>query len=381
MAFLDIKNVRIAGMSAGVPKFCIDNKDMAIMLGEDVHETEAFIETTKVRQRRINPYLTTSDLGLPAAEQLITDLGWEKKSIDALLFVSQTADYILPATACILQDKLGLSRECYATDISLGCSGWVYGLSLAASLVSNGQGGMMKRALLIAGDSVGRVPGDAPLFGAACTVTALEYNEGDKGLQFHFGTDGSGYDAIIIPDGGCRNGITEKSFENYEFEDGHIYNRLQCRMIGLDVFAFGISTAPKSVKKLAKQFGFDYLDYDYFVFHQANMKMNEKIVSKLGLDEGKVPNSIQDFGNTSSASIPLTIVTQLKDKIQNKPTKMLCCGFGVGLSWGSVAYDTESIVISNLVEVESEERIDKDSIQEFYRKYCCFEKKNKQDEL
>lgn len=369
MAFLDIKNVRIAGMSAGVPSFCVDNRGMAIKMGNDVHEADAFIETTHVRQRHVNPYLTTSDLGLAAAERLITDLGWDKKSIDALLFVSQTADYILPATACILQDKLGLSRECYATDISLGCSGWVYGLSLAASLVSNGQEGMMKRALLIAGDSVGRVPGDSPLFGAACTVTALEFSEGDKGLQFHFGTDGSGYDAIIIPDGGCRNGITKESFDVYEFEDGYKYNRLQCRMIGLDVFAFGISTAPKSVKKLAKQFGFDYQDRDYFVFHQANMKMNEKIVSKLGLDEAKVSNSIQDFGNTSSASIPLTIVTQLKDKVQDKPAKMLCCGFGVGLSWGSVAYETDGLVISDLVEVDSEKPFNEDILLEYYKKY------------
>lgn len=362
MAYIEVKNVRIAGMSAGVPRFRFDNHKMASLLGYD-NEVEAFVASTGVEQRRINPNLTTSDLGLPAAEKLIADLGWEKKSIGALLFVSQTADYILPATACILQDKLGLSRECYATDISLGCSGWVYGLSMAASLISHSHGGTMNRALLIAGDSIGRVPGDHPLFGAAATVTALEYQEGAEGFQFHFGTDGSGYEAIIIPDGGCRNGITNKSFENYEF-DGHIYNRLQSRMDGMDVFSFGISTAPKTVKRLAEHFGFDYQDCDYFVFHQANKMMNDKIAKKLKLDTDKVPMSMQNFGNTSSASIPLTIVTQLQNKFGEKPQKMLCCGFGVGLSWGTVAYEQATCVIPDLVEVGSDEL--QDTLKEYY---------------
>lgn len=371
MAYIEVKNVRIAGMSAGVPKFVCDNKEMADLLSDYSEAKEGgtyiddFIASTGVKQRRIDPTLTTSDLGLPAAEKLIADLGWDKKSIGALLFVSQTADYILPATACILQDKLGLSRECFATDISLGCSGWVYGLSMAASLVSNGHGDTMNRALLIAGDSKGRVPGDAPLFGAACTVTALEYKEGAKGFQFHFGTDGSGYEAIIIPDGGCRNGISKESFENYEF-DGHMYNRLQARMDGMDVFSFGITTAPKSMKRLAEHFGFDYQEADYYVFHQANKMMNDKIAKKLKLDNDKVPMSILDFGNTSSASIPLTIVSQLKGKIEEKTSRFICCGFGVGLSWGTVAFEQEGCVISDLVEL-GETNITKDRIIEYYK--------------
>ena len=119
----------------------------------------------------------------------------------------------------------------------------------------------------------------------------------------------------------------------------------------MDVFAFGISTAPKSVKKLGEHFGFDYLDYDYFIFHQANMKMNNMIVKKLKLPVEKVPSCMRFFGNTSSASIPLTIVTQLKGKIENKPTKFICCGFGVGLSWGTVAFETDDVVVSDLVEI------------------------------
>ena len=277
---------------------------------------------------------------------MISDLKWDKSEIDALIFVSQYADYIVPATACILQNRLHLSTECYAMDIPLGCSGWVYGLSSAVALLQNGH---IRKALLLCGDAKRRVPFNDPLFGHAGTATALEYREGAAGFRFHFGTDGSGYDAIMIPDGGARNQITPESFKE-EVIEGRRYNRLQTRMKGMDVFAFGISTAPKSVKKLAEHFGFDYQTADYYVFHQANMKMNNLIAKKLKLDEEKVPSCMYRFGNTSSASIPLTIVTQLKGKIEERPTKFICCGFGVGLSWGTVAFATDHIVISDLVE-------------------------------
>ena len=190
------------------------------------------------------------------------------------------------------------------------------------------------------------------MFGAAGTATAIEFKEGAKGFQFHFGTDGSGFDAIITPAGGARCPIDDKTFEFEEIE-GKQYHRMMSRMKGMDVFSFGISTAPKTVKKLAEHYGFDYLDADYFVFHQANMKMNNMIVKKLKLPEEKVPSCMHEFGNTSSASIPLTIVSQLADKSANK--KFICCGFGVGLSWGTVEFDTDSIVIPDLVELEDSE--------------------------
>lgn len=350
MAFCEFKNVRIAGIAAGVPKNIVSilNGDNDSVLAEGT-SAEDFVEATGVKERRISQNLTTSDLCVAAAEKLIVDLNWNKDDIDAIFFVSQTADYILPATSCIIQDRLGLSKECYATDIALGCSGWVYGLSNAVSMISNNN---FKKVLLLAGDAKKRAaaPSD-PLFGHAGTVTALEYVENEKGFQFHFGTDGSGYDAIITPDGGSRNQVSPASFEQYEFE-GKMMHRMQSRMKGMDVFAFGISTAPKTVKKLAEHYAFDYLDNDYFIFHQANMKMNNMIVKKLKLPVEKVPSCMYHFGNTSSASIPLTIVSQLKGKVENTPTKFLCCGFGVGLSWGTVRFETENLIISDLVEVE-----------------------------
>ncbi len=352
MAFLEFKNVRIAGISAGVPRRAICNLDLKNLSSD--YDSAAFVESTGVLERRVGN-LTTSDLCVPAAERLLSDLGWERSEIQALVFVSQTTDYFLPATACIVQDRLGLNKDCYALDIVLGCSGWVYGLSSVVSLMS---GGSIKKALLMAGDAKRHFDSNDPLFGFAGTVTALEYQENSSGFKFHFGTDGSGFDAIIIPDGGSRNQVSLASFGE-ETIDGRRFNRLQTRMKGMDVFSFGISTAPKSVKKLAEHFGFDYLDADYFVFHQANMKMNNMIAKKLKLPSEKVPSCMYHFGNTSSASIPLTVVTQLKGKIEGISTKFICCGFGVGLSWGTVAFETNNIVISNLVEVCDEEKDNK----------------------
>lgn len=356
MAFLEFKNVRIAGISAGVPKNIASNlhptEDDAV---SSDYAPEDFVKTTGVMERRVSYELTTSDLCYAAAEKLIADLGWEKSDIEGIVFVSQTPDYILPATACILQDRLGLSKECYTADVSLGCSGWVYGLNIGSSLVS---GGDLKKVLVMCGDAKARSRNDVrrrnPLFGSAGTVTALEHQEGAPAIQFHFGTDGSGFDAIITPDGGSRNPVTKDSFDYYDFDGSQMY-RLQARMKGMDVFSFGITTAPKSVKKLGEHYGFNYLDADYFVFHQANMKMNNMIAKKLKLAPEKVPSSMLHFGNTNGGSIPMTIVSELKGKVEDKPTTFICCGFGVGLSWGTVAFKTDHIVISDLVEVSDEE--------------------------
>lgn len=355
MAFFNFKNVKIAGIAAGVPANVVNNLKLDRRISPN-YDNADFVATTGVIERRFDNELTTSDLCFKAAKQLIGDLGWDVKEIDAIIMVSQTLDFVLPATACIMQDRLGLPKECYAEDIQIGCSGWVYGINTVAGLLQNGD---IKKALLCCGDARGQYirPGkDDPLFGHAGTVTALEFEEGNDGLKCHFGTDGSGYDAIIKPQGGTRYPMTPDSFKEVEI-DGKSYTSFTTRMKGMDVFSFGISTAPKSVKKLAEKYGFDYLGYDFFIFHQANMKMNDMIVKKLKLDKEKVPMCMPHFGNTSSASIPLTIVTQLRGKADVKPTSFICCGFGVGLSWGSIAFKTDNLLISNLVEVNSNEHM------------------------
>ena len=344
MAFLEFKNVRIAGISAGVPRHV--EKSDSNSLDYDV---EDFVKSTGIREKRYSNDFTTSDLCLAATKKLVSDLGWEEKDIDALVFVSQTPDYLVPATSCVLHGKLGLKKDCYCEDISLGCSGWVYGLS---SLVALMQGGSIRKALLLAGDARKQTPEEPdPLFGFAGTATALEFCEGAPAMRFNMGTDGTGYDAIIRPEGGTRNQLNGNSLSLVKCEDGKMRHALQTRMKGMDVFAFGISTAPKSIKKLGEHYSFDYLQADYLLLHQANFKMDEAIRKKLKFDESKTPYSLHEFGNTSSASIPLTIVTQLRNKIEGERTRLIACGFGVGLSWGTVAFETENILLSELVEL------------------------------
>ena len=347
MAFFHFKNIRVAGISAGVPTNIVNNLTAKERISPN-YENKDFVATTGVIERRFDGNLTTSDLCFKAAKQLMCDLNWQPEDIDAIIMVSQSLDFILPATACILQNKLGLTKECYAEDIQLGCSGWTYGMSTIAGLMQNGD---IRKALLCCGDArpqyVLSNTGD-PLFGHAGTVTAIEYDEGNDGLKCHFGTDGAGYNAIIKPYGGTRNLMTPDQF-NVEEIDGKFYNGFQTRMNGMD--------APKSVKKLAEKYSFNYLDCDYFIFHQANCKMNDKIISKLKIDPAKAPMCMSHFGNTSSASIPLTIVSQLKGKADIKETSFICCGFGVGLSWGTIAFKTKNLIISNLVEVNSDEHL------------------------
>lgn len=346
MAFLETKNVRIAGFSAGVPKNIEQTRSR-----NPKYSDEEFIKAVGVKEKRIDDKFTTSDLCYYAAEQLIKDLGWNKEEIGAIIFVSQFRDYILPATAPILQDRLGLSKECYASDIALGCSGWVYGLSSLATLMVNGD---IKKGLLLVGDAR-RVQDSSfndPLFGYAGCVTALEFKEGDEGIKFHFGSDGSGYDAIIIPDGGARNQFTSSSLKIYEDEDGIKRNRLNSVMKGMDVFSFAISTAPKSIKAISKRYGIDLSKIDYLVLHQANLQINQLIQKKLKFDDNKVLNSLYEFGNTSSASIPMSIIANTNNESYKTEKTFITCGFGVGLSWGTAYFKLSDCMISKIVEVE-----------------------------
>lgn len=350
MAFLEFKNVKISGLAAAVPKKCSVIDEHSIKGAK--YSAGDYSETVGVYRRRVSDTLTTGDLCYWAAERLITDLNWDKNEIEAIVFVTLSPDYMQPATAGIIQDRLGLTKECFAEDILLGCSGWVYGLCNAASLVSSGN---MKKVLLMAGDAKFRAkhPLD-PLFGFAGTVAALEYDEGAESVRFHMGTDGSGYDALIIPDGGARNQLSESSFK-VEDVDGKMVHRVQGRMKGMDVFSFGITTVPKSFKKFCEHFNTPLDSFDYYVLHQANKKMNDAIVKKLKLNPQQVPYSLHDFANTSSASIPLTIVTNLKEVCARNKQNILCCGFGIGLSWGTSSFVIDPLcVISDLVEVDED---------------------------
>ncbi|MDR0506469.1 MAG: ketoacyl-ACP synthase III [Dysgonamonadaceae bacterium] len=359
MAFLQVKNVKISGLSACVPKQIEENVDFPLF---DSESYKNFAATTGIERKRISTAkVCTSDLCIAAAEKLIDSLAWNRDEISVLVFVTQTPDYMLPATSCIIQDKLKLSRDCYALDISLGCSGWVYGLSTAATVVSSCnsdryiRGGGVKM-LLLCGDTISKIctktdKSTYPLFGDAGTATALEFSENCAPILFNMNSDGSGYQAIIVNDGGYRNGISEKSFEKITRGEGIESNNLQLILDGMDVFSFGIKRAPESVNRLLEEFVINKDCIDYFLFHQANMFMNEQIRKKLKLEKEKVPYSLKNFGNTSSASIPLTMVTELSEKLKTGKLNHIACGFGVGLSWGSAAFETNKIAVPDLVEI------------------------------
>lgn len=353
MSFLSVSNISIRGISACVPKDTINNQFDSIFTSEE--EAKKFIDTTGIANRHsvLDRDLCTSDLCMEAANQLLANLKWDRSEIDCLIFVTQTPDYILPATSCILQHKLGLPNDCYAMDVSLGCSGWVYGLSVISSLLNSGT---MKKGLLLAGDTTtvtksARDKSTFPLFGDAGTATAVEFSPGSTGIKFNFGTDGKGYDAIIIPDGGFRNFFSPESLFVSEVEEGIFKNRLQSILNGPAVFTFGIVKAPKSIKALLDYFGIDDTVVDYYVFHQANLIMNEKIRNKLKIPSEKVPYSLNEYGNTSSASIPLTICHRLKDQASSEKLTIMACAFGVGLSWASAFFEIENIVCLKIIEI------------------------------
>lgn len=350
MSFLRIKNLKVAGISACVPDTIVRNTDDVI--NNVNYDAESFVKSTGVAQRHLSEELTASDLCYKATNRLLDELGWDSESIDVLIFVTQSQDFILPATSCILQDRLRLSKNCFCEDVSLGCSGWTYGMATISSLMSSGE---MKRGLLLAGDAKKHYPADDPLFGYAGTATAIEYVEGERGFYFNFGTDGSGYDDIIVPEGGSRIPLTPNSFRT-ELVDGKEYSRLEARMKGMNVFLFATSTVPSSVKQLYEYYGLDINSMDYLVLHQSNLKILNLIQRILKLPKEKVPICLDEYGNTSSASIPMTIVTRLSEKLGGEEKDITCCGYGVGLSWATLNIKVSDIKIPEIVLMSNDEK-------------------------
>lgn len=334
MAFLEVKNVEIVGVSACVPKQKEANSQIYPKWGD----YDSFIASTGINSHRVAPSnITTCDLCYESAKKLMTELQWNKDEIEALIFVSQTPDYVLPPTSCILQEKLELSQNCYTLDVSLGCSGWVYGLSVITSLMQNGT---IKKGLLLVGDTISKIcskedKSTYPLFGDAGSATALVYNQNASPFYFNLHTDDTGYNNIIVKDGGYRNPVSESSLRSKLVSEGIERNSLNLELDGMNVFSFGITKVPKCINELVEHFNLDKEKTDLFVFHQANKFMNEKICKKLKLDKKKTPLSLDDFANTSCASIPLTLVTRCQENLKNTSQSLIACGFGVGLSWGS----------------------------------------------
>lgn len=342
MAQFRLHGSKVSGIAAAVPEQIIHNRDYELF---NSAEHSLFIKTTGIESRHVALNgETTGDLCFHAAETLLKQLNWNKDEIDLLVFVSQSPDYFLPATSIILQDRLGLPKTTAAFDINLGCSGYVYGLSVASSMMATGG---FRKGLLLAGDisTAALNPKDKstwPLFGDCGTATAL-INNRDYEMQFSLNSDGAGKDAITIPHGGVRRPITADSFIEQEYDGGIVRSMRNLWLNGIDVFNFSVREAPANIASLLSYSNKTETDVDLLVMHQANLLMNETIRKKLKFPSEKVPYTLRNFGNTSSASIPLTLVNHLQTE-QRKHLRLVLAAFGVGLSWGSCYLEVDDLI-------------------------------------
>lgn len=353
MSYLNIKHVKIQGIAACVPERVEENRDYTLLSKEEI---EKYIATTGVERRHCAIHdgaICASDLCQKAAEKLISDLGWSKDEIGLLIFVSQTTDYRLPSTACVLQDKMGLSKKCLAFDITLGCPGYLVGMGTAGSIIQNGT---IKKALVMCGNTQSEFASYEDrsmylLLGDAGTVTALEYTDGDDydEMDFSYMTDGSGRNSLIVPDGGSRNQVNSNSFVMEDCGDGIRRSRLHEKMDGADVFSFATFNVPRNFNDLLTRINLDKIKVDYMLLHQANRFLMEKLRKKLGFPPEKCPYNIDQFGNTSGATIPLLMVTNLKEELERRPLTLCLATVGVGFSLGSACIHTTKLVVPDLM--------------------------------
>jgi 3-oxoacyl-[acyl-carrier-protein] synthase-3 len=348
MATSTLNNVRFAGMATCVPKHVVHNvNDVPQHLRS---ERERLVRNIGIETRRVCPdWQCFSDLAYDAADKLLNDLQWSRNEIGALIVVTQSPDYLVPATAIILQDRLGLAHSTVAFDVNLGCSAYPFALQILGSMIASGA---IKKGLILLGDRSSykhRDPLKDPLFSDAGTATALEYQEGAPPIYFDLNSDGSGYKAIIVPVGGHRNPFQLEHAIGRKGDDGFWRSDLDLILDGTAVISFSTQRVPPMVEKLLGYASISKDEIDYFVFHQANRMINETIRKKLGLPEEKVPSTLREFGNTSGASLPVTVTVRLRDALAAGKQRLLFCGFGVGLSWGGAIVDVEDAIFPELI--------------------------------
>lgn len=352
MARWTIQNVKMAGVAAAVPKNVVKTTDFDFFTPE---EAETFNNTVGIKARHLGPdTMCASDMCQAAAERLLADLGWEKESIDVLIFESVTGDYKTPPTSCILQDRLGLTENCFCMDIPMGCCGCMYAITVGGNLLTTGN---VKRALLLIGDTALRMgsmkdKSRVPLFGDCGTAVALEYDPNATDIIVDFHTYGKGYEALMTPHGGFRHPATPESFEYEDFGNGIVRAPIHTLINGMNVFSFAISRPPKSIEAFMADYQIDWNeDVDYYLIHQANKMIVDRIVKKLKLPTDKVPYNLEEFGNLGGASIPSLMVTRLRNQLMKEEKTLLMSSFGLGLSWGTMMMKTQPMVISELVEI------------------------------
>ncbi|CAD0338590.1 ketoacyl-ACP synthase III [Xanthomonas sp. WHRI 8391] len=340
-----LHNVRFAGMATCVPKRVVSN--LTDCRPQIRSERERLVRNIGIETRRMaQPWQCFSDLAFDATQVLLETLQWKREEIDALIVVTQSPDYPIPATAIILQDRLGLSHATVAFDVNLGCSAYPFGINLLGSMIAAGG---VKKGLLLVGDRSANL--EDPIFSDSGTATALEFDQNAAPMYFDLNSDGSGYKAIILPVGGQREPVAIQHLLPYrENEKDRWHQATDLQLDGTAVLSFSTQRVPPAVEKLIAYAGVSKDDIDYFVFHQANKMINETIRKKLGLPVEKVPSTLRDFGNTSGASLPLTMTARINKELESGPKRVLLSGFGIGLSWGTCLIDIEGAVFPELIE-------------------------------
>jgi len=353
MPLLEYNNAGISAMAAAVPAKTVKNLEYTSFF--PAADVKKIVEKLGIFERRFaGVKICSSDLCYAAAKALFKDFQVNTNEIDVLLFVSQTPDYRMPATSVILQHRLGLKKSLIAFDINLGCSGFVYGLQVAYSMLSNPA---IRKILLLNGETRSKVysPKDrktAFIFGDAGAAVLVQRDQKFGKSYFSLHSDGSGESVIKIDGGGYRNPSTAEGLKGRVVDQyGNIRHSEQGYMDGESVFNFVIREVPDDIKRLLQFSGLNKKEIDYFVFHQASKLMNDFLVKKLNLNQENVPTTLENFGNTSSVSLPLTIIHSLSDRMQNQKN-LLLSAFGVGLSWASAIIKTDNCHINSLVEVE-----------------------------
>ncbi len=326
-----LKNVKIKGISCVVPDNLVKSESYNDVIGKN--GVERFVESTGIKQRyTMHAELTCTDLCYEAAENLIKELKISKDEIDGIVFVSETPDYKIPANAYIMHHRLGLTQNCFAYDVNISCSGYVYGLYVAAMHLQRGH---VKKVLLLDGFVESVIPKEDKsqmmMSGEAGSATLLEYCESNDEWKFQFSSIGENYKVLVVPAGGARH--TVGSEERVEIEPGVKRNDYELHMDGREVFNFGIKNVPKSMDEFFKTFNCNIDNFDLFVLHQANLFILNRIIKKLGISKEKVPLSIEEYGNTSSVAIPITLCKYFNEDNCNKNAKnIMITGFGSGLS-------------------------------------------------
>jgi len=311
-----IHNVAIRGMACAVPRKRVDNSGFSATLGdEQMTKFEKMVGVVERRAAEVDE--TTADLAFKAAKKLQDAGCWSQDDVDAVLFVTQTPNHVLPATACDLQNRLGVKHGAVAFDVNLGCSGFVYGVFTGASLL---QMEGVNKVLLLGGDTISKLTspvdaGSAPLFGDAGFATVLAKSSDASPMHYAFMTDGSGAKAIAAEPGG------------------------RLAMDGMDVFNFTINEVPALIKDQMLRIGITPELIDYLVLHQANRFVLKQVAMMTGFPMKKVPVSMDRYGNTSSASIPITLCDMKAKDVFLATKRVLMSGFGVGLSWGTLVMD------------------------------------------